>query len=481
MSNKMKAPRLPKWWEIGILLLLFMLVMFSSVSIFDIEIALGMFIVWFIIIIFGVYLGHTYDKLQESIIRGITNGIQAPLIILGVGALIGTWIAGGIVPTIIFYGLELMHPAIFLPGTVIICSITSLATGTSWGTVGTAGIAMMAIGQSFGMPLPLVAGAVISGSLFGDKLSPISDTTVLTATLSKVKLMDHVRSMLYVSFPAIIITAVLFYFAGLTYVDGTLDVSVVKENADALYSHFNIAWYSLLPALCVIILLALNKPAIPTIAFGALLGVIWAWAFQGMDIIASIKTAYDGYSANTGIEFLDLLLNRGGIGSMAGLIVFFIVALGFGGLMDEVGVIKVVSDTLAKWAKNAGRLTVSTISTGFLGNFFGSAAFVALITSTKITGDNYDKLKIDRRVLSRNAETGGTLTGAMIPWTENAMYMSVILGVTALQYAPFLWFSFIAITIAIIYGYTNKFIWYTTDDEKKTKEILPDRKKVISK
>lgn len=470
MSNIRKQPRLPNLGEIIILLVLFMVVMFSSVSIFEIDISLSLFIVWFIVIGFGLYLGHTYDDLQESIIKGITNGLQAPLIILAVGALIGTWIAGGVVPSIIYYGLELMHPSVFLPGTVIICAITSLATGTSWGTAGTAGIAMMGIGQSFGLPLPLVAGAVISGSFFGDKLSPISDTTVLTASLSKVRLMDHIRSMLYVSLPAILITAILFYLAGLIYSDGSLDVSKVQENANALSGHFNLSWYSLIPALIVIILLALNKPSIPTIAFGALLGVIWAWAFQGMELISALKTAYNGYSANTGIEFLDGLLNRGGIGSMSGLIAFFLVALGFGGLMDQTGVIKVVSDILSRWAKNAGRLTVSTIAAGFFGNFFGSAAFVALITATKMTGENYDKLKIDRRVLSRNAETGGTLTGVMIPWTENAMYMTSVLGVSTFAYTPFVWFPFVAITIAVIYGYTGKFIWYVEDESTVEEE-----------
>lgn len=466
--------RLPKIGEVIILLILFLLVMASSALWFDIPLQLSLFITWFIFIIAGIYLGHTYMQLQTAIAEGINKGMEATLIIVTVGALIGSWIAGGIVPSLIYYGLAIINPTLFLLTTLILCCVTSLFTGTSYGTVGTTGIAMMGIGASFGIPLPLVAGAVLSGAYFGDKISPLSDTTILTASLSKVKLMEHIRSMLHVSIPSLFITGILFLIVGFFYVSDTVDLSAVETNMTAIDTHFNIAWYMLIPIIIVTILLALQKPALPTIAFGALLGVIWAWLFQGWDFISALTTAYVGPAMQTGDEFIDLLLNRGGIESMLSVVIFCILAMGFGGIMDRMGIITVIGDLLSKWVQNSkGKLTISTIVTAFFGNLFGSAGYVSIITGSKMTEKNYDRLNVDRRVLSRNTETGGTLTAAMVPWNDNAIYMAAVLGITTLEYLPFMWFAFISIIISIIYGFTGKFIWdaknaaYTEDEEIK--------------
>lgn len=469
-----KPVRLPKIGEIFFVLIIFLFIMTSSVLWFDLPFQISLFIVWFVFILFGMYLGYEYGELQSSIALGVYKGLEALFITITVGALIGTWIAGGIVPSIIYYGLSIIHPNIFLLATVIICSITSLVTGTSFGTVGTAGIAMMGIGASFGFPLPLVAGAVISGAYFGDKLSPVSDTTILTASLSEVDIMSHIRSMLYVSVPSYIIAGGLFTVVGFFYTDGTFEMSAIQSNMNALNEHFNIAWYMLLPLIIVLTLLALNKPAVPTIAFGALLGVIWATLFQGFDALSALKTAYFGPGMESGNEFIDLLLNRGGIESMLAVVIFILLALGFGGLMEKTGIIAVIGNLISRWVKNStGRLSVSTIVSAFFGNLFGSAGYVSLITGSKMTVANYDRLKIQRRVLSRNTEAGGTLTAAMVPWNENAIYMSAVLGVSALSYLPFLWLAFISIAIAIIYGYTGLFMWKVEDGEeaKKIEEV----------
>ncbi|TWK64603.1 Malate-2H(+)/Na(+)-lactate antiporter [Bacillus licheniformis] len=207
---------------------------------FELPIQLALFISWFLVILLGLRLGHRYEDLQKSITNGISNGLEAILILIAVGALIGTWIAGGVVPTLIYYGLEFIHPSIFLLATLIICSITSVATGTSWGTVGTAGIAMMAIGEGLGLPLPLVAGAVLSGAYFGDKLSPLSDSTVLASSLSKVEVITHVRAMLYLSIPAYLITAVLFTITGFMYGSRNVDLEKVEFLKASLQNTFDI-------------------------------------------------------------------------------------------------------------------------------------------------------------------------------------------------------------------------------------------------
>lgn len=340
----------------------------------------------------------------------------------------------------------------------------SVATGTSWGTVGTAGIAMIAIGEGLGMPLPLVAGAVLSGAYFGDKLSPLSDSTVLASSLSKVDILRHVRAMMVLAIPAYIITAILFTITGFVYGGRNIDTEKVEFLKSSLQKHFDIGIWMLIPAIIVVVLLALKKPSMPVIVIGALLGAIWASVFQGMDFADAINTAYKGFSIDTGVEFMDGILNRGGIVGMLDTLVVIIFGLGFGGLLEKLGVLQVIVATFEKKLTSAGNVTLSTLIVAFLGNVLGCAMYVSLILTPKIMENSYDKLKLDRRILSRNTEVGGTLTSGMVPWSDNGIYMAGILGVSTFAYLPFMWLSFVALGLALIYGYTGKFIWYNEND-----------------
>ncbi|MCY9078246.1 Na+/H+ antiporter NhaC [Bacillus subtilis] len=467
----MKDVRLPTLFEIIIVLGSFLALVMSFTVFLDLPIQLALFISWFIAMILGIRLGYSYKDMQNAILHGISNGLEAVLILVSVGALIGTWIAGGVVPTLIYYGLEFIHPSIFLLATLIICSIMSVATGTSWGTVGTAGIAMIAIGEGLGIPLPLVAGAILSGAYFGDKLSPLSDSTVLASSLSKVDVLAHVRAMLYLSIPAYVITAILFTVVGFMYGGKNIDLDKVEFLKSSLQNTFDIHIWMLIPAVVVIVLLALKKPSMPVIVIGALLGAIWAAVFQGMNIADAIATAYNGFSIKTDVEFLNGLLNRGGIVGMLDSLVVIIFGLGFGGLLEKLGVLKVIVSTFEKKLTSAGNVTLSTLIVAFLANIFGCAMYVSLILTPKIMEDSYDRLHLDRRVLSRNAEVGGTLTSGMVPWSDNGIYMAGILGVSTFSYLPFMWLSFVAIGLAIIYGYTGKFIWYTKNNTVKAEKL----------
>ncbi|CAI6277826.1 Na+/H+ antiporter NhaC [Bacillus subtilis] len=467
----MKDVRLPTLFEIIIVLGVFLALVLSFTVFLDLPIQLALFVSWFIAMLLGIRLGYSYKDLQNAIIHGISNGLEAVLILVSVGALIGTWIAGGVVPTLIYYGLEFIHPSIFLLATLIICSIMSVATGTSWGTVGTAGIAMIAIGEGLGIPLPLVAGAILSGAYFGDKLSPLSDSTVLASSLSKVDVLAHVRAMLYLSIPAYVITAILFTVVGFMYGGKNIDLDKVEFLKSSLQNTFDIHIWMLIPAVVVIVLLAMKKPSMPVIVIGALLGAIWAAVFQGMDIAHAIATAYNGFSIKTDVEFLNGLLNRGGIVGMLDSLVVIIFGLGFGGLLEKLGVLKVIVSTFEKKLTSAGNVTLSTLIVAFLANIFGCAMYVSLILTPKIMEDSYDRLHLDRRVLSRNSEVGGTLTSGMVPWSDNGIYMAGILGVSTFSYLPFMWLSFVAIGLAIIYGYTGKFIWYTKNNTVKAEKL----------
>lgn len=468
----MNDKRLPSLGEILFVLLAFGFIMVLFIVQFDISIQLALLTTWIVIIPVGLKIGYNYKEMQDGMLKGIYDGLEAVLVLLTVGALIGTWIAGGVVPSLIYYGLSVINPSIFLLAAFIICTITSIATGTSFGSAGTAGIAMMAIGASFGFPLPLVAGAVISGCYVGDKMSPLSDTTVMTASLSKVDLIDHIKSMLTVSIPAWFIAGILFLISSFFY-GGNGDLSSATSTMAALAEHFNIGWYMLIPAVIVIALLVMRMPSIPVILFGAFLGTLWAFFFQGATFLEAFNILYAGNSIESGVPFIDNLLNRGGIVFMLDVIVLIILALSVGGLMERIGILKAIGNYLAKWATNSGKLTVTTIIGGFLGNIFG-AAYVSLITASKMTGENYDRLNIDRRVLSRNTEAGGTVTTPMVPWSDGGVFMAAALGVPTLSYLPFLWFNFLVVAIAIIYGFTGRFVWKTNEEKVEQPDVVFD-------
>lgn len=462
MSTSMTPARLPSMTEVLAIMIGFIAIMFLSINVLQLPIQLALFASWFLVMALGIRLKIAYETMQQGLIDGIHNGMEAVLVLTTVGALIGTWIAGGIVPSIIYYGLSVMNPQIFLFAAFIICALTSLATGTSFGTVGTAGVAMMGIGHSFGIPLPLVAGAVISGAYVGDKMSPLSDTTVMTASLCKVNLVDHIRSMMWVSVPAIGIASLLFLVVGFFYISGDVDTSRASVAMQALETHFTISPWLLLPAVIVILLLTRRYPAIPVITFGAVLGSLCAWWAQDVGPIEAVRIAYVGNAMQSDVEFLNTLLNRGGIQSMLGVVALILFALGLGGLMERVGILQAISNGFLRWANNSGRLTLSTMLGGFFGNFFGGAAYVSLITASTITEKNYDDQGVDRRVLSRNAEAGGTITTPMVPWTDGGVFMATTLGVSTLTYLPFLWYHMLVLALALFYGYANIAIWRTS-------------------
>ncbi|MGF1741649.1 Na+/H+ antiporter NhaC [Vibrio profundum] len=465
---KQTTPRLPSLIQVIISLGLFLLMAFSFTAKLDLPIQLALYVGWFIIMFLGVRLGHSYKELEQSALHGISNGLGAVLILLAVGALVGTWIAGGIVPTIIYYGLKAIHPSIFLLATMIICSLTSLATGTSWGSAGTAGIAMMGIGQGLGVPAPITAGAVLSGCYFGDKMSPLSDSVILASSMSNVEVVEHIKGMLPIASISYVITGIMFTAFGFHYA-GQLDMTQVDSVMTAMQQQFVITPLSFLPVVAVLGLLAMRMPAFPVISFGALLGMIWAAGFQHMAFINAFHAAWAPQVIDTGVKFIDAILNRGGMYSMLGSVAVIVFGLGFGGLLEKVGVLDTIANLFEHRIQSTGSLASSTIATAFLGNVFGSAMYVSLILTPKICAKNYDRLGYQRKNLSRNAEFGGTLTSGMVPWSDNGIYMASILGVATLSYAPFMWLSFVCIIITII---TSYFGWFV-DPVDKTQSQEP--------
>ena len=450
-------PRLPNLMQVILALGLFLLMAFSFTAQLNLPIQLALYIGWVIIIALGIHLGHQYKELEQAALGGISNGLGAVLILLAVGALVGTWISGGIVPTIIYYGLKAIHPSVFLLATMVICSLTALATGTSWGAAGTAGIAMMGIGQGLGVPAPITAGAVLSGCYFGDKMSPLSDSVILASSMSNVEVVEHIKGMLPIATISYVITGIMFTAFGFHYA-GNVDMSQVQSVIHAMEKQFYITPYSFIPVVIVLGLLAMRMPSFPVISFGSLLGIIWAVMIQDVDFLVAFNTAWAPFEIDSGIAFIDSILNRGGMSSMLGSVAVIVFGLGFGGLLDKVGVLETIARLFERRINNSGSLATSTIGTAFMGNVFGSAMYVSLILTPKICAKNYDRLGYQRKNLSRNAEFGGTLTSGMVPWSDNGIYMASILGVATLSYAPFMWLSFVCIAVTIFTSYMGWFI-----------------------
>ncbi|MCW7551311.1 Na+/H+ antiporter NhaC [Endozoicomonas gorgoniicola] len=446
-----RSPSLPSMLQVVLVLGLFLLLAFSFTTLFDLPVHLALFIGWFVVMGLGIWLGHDYRSLEQAAAEGIYNGTGAILILLSVGVLTGTWIAGGIVPAIIYSGLNTISPGLFLPTTVLICSMTALATGTSWGAAGTAGIAMMGIGQSLGVPAPITAGAVLSGVYFGDKLSPLSDSVVLASSMSGVDISRHIRRMLPVSLTSYCITLALFTITGLQY-GHHMDLDRVQQVIYAIDQHFNIGWHCMIPPIAIIVLLAMNKPAFPTISFGALLGVIWAILFQHTDPVTALRSAWVLPQPDTGVTILNSLLANGGMQGMLGSLAVIVFGLGFGSLLEKTGIIHALADRLEKHINNESKLTGCTLLTAFMGNLLGSAMYFSLILTPRLLINTYDRMKADRHLLSRNTEFGGTLTSGMVPWSDNGIFMTGVLGVATLDYLPYMWLSFTCIGVAMLFS-----------------------------
>ena len=446
---------LPSIGQAFLILGAFLVLAFAFTTRLNLPIQLALCIGWFLAMGLGIKLGLRYKDLEAAAAEGIFKGTSAILILLAVGALVGAWIAGGIVPAIIYYGLKTINPSIFLLATLVICSMTALATGTSWGAAGTAGIAMMGIGQGLGVPPPVTAGAVLSGVYFGDKLSPLSDSVIMASSMSDVEIVDHIKGMLPISLSAYGLTALAFTIYGLQF-GGNADMAQVQEVINLMDANFDISIMAFAPVLTVLFLLTKKFPSYPVIMFGAALGVLWATVFQGRPLTEAMATLWSPLSIESGNTFLDNTLNRGGMSNMLGSAAVIVFGLGFGGLLDKVGILETIASTFEKRITNEGNLTTYTVATAFTTNVFGSAMAVAVILTPKIMSGNYDRMGVDRRMLSRSAEFGGTLTSGMVPWSDNGIFMTGLLGVSTFAYVPYMWMSFISIALVIACAYMGK-------------------------
>ena len=403
----------------------------------------------------GLRLGWRWRDIEESIKNEIRLSLSAILILMLVGVLIGTWIASGVVPLMIITGLSLLSPDWFLFAACVICSIVALATGSSWTTAGTVGVALIGIGGGLGIPLPLVAGSIISGAYFGDKMSPLSDTTNLAPAVAGSELFEHVRHMMFTSGPSFIISLILFIILGRSYGEGGVSLESVETMVATVNENFDLsAWLWLAPVM-VVAMVVMRMPALPAMFVGAGVGGIFASVFQGMSLSDVLLVTYDGYGAETGIAAVNDLLTRGGVASMYGTIGIILCAMSFGGVMEKCGMLERVALALLSMARGTTGLVWATLGTCLGINIIASDQYLSIVVPGRMYRSAFDKAGLHPKNLSRCLEDGGTLTSPLVPWNTCGAFMYATLGVFPLLYLPYAFFNLINPVISALYGYTG--------------------------
>jgi NhaC family Na+:H+ antiporter len=425
-------------------------------------------------------LGYTWDALQEGVVKSISSAMSSILILFLIGALAGTWLLSGIVPAMIYYGLQVLSPALFLFAACFISAIVSTATGSSWTTVATVGVALLGIGKALGFEEGIIAGAIISGAYFGDKMSPLSDTTNLAPAMAGTDLFTHIRHMAKTTIPTMVITLVLFFVIGLNYqTDG--NVEDVKTISSIIASNFTLTpWLFLVPGV-VIFMIIKKVPALPALLVGALLGGVFALIFQPQ-IIARIvgeegsftylgfkgvmMAMYGKISIVTDNALVNELLVTKGMAGMLNTIWLIVCAMVFGGIMEESGMLKVLAEAVIRKVHRVGSLIATTAATCVFFNITTSDQYLAILVPGRMFADVYKKRGLKPENLSRTLEDSATVTSVLVPWNTCGATQASVLGVATLVYAPYCFFNIISPIMTILYGYLNIGInYYDKEDE----------------
>ena len=417
--------------------------------------------------IVAIRLGYKWKKIRTSIVKSISSALSSIIILLLIGSLAGTWLLSGVVPAMIYYGLQVLNPTIFLVAATIVCAIVSVATGSSWTTAATVGIALIGIGTALGLSPGMVAGAIISGAYFGDKMSPLSDTTNLAPAMVGSDLFTHIRYMAYTTVPSFTITLIIFLIIGLTQ-DSSGTTASTQEILEAINGSFYISPVLFLVPIAVIFMIVRKIPAIPAIMFGAILGGIFAAVFQP-EVVLSVseyeslsaeayyvgimKAFYGDIQIITGQEIVDDLLSSGGMYGMLGTVWLIVSAMIFGGVMEGTGMLKRIAESIISLVNSTGSLVASTAGTCVFFNITASDQYLAIVVPGRMYTDTYKEKGLAPENLSRTLEDSGTVTSALIPWNTCGAYHANVLGVATFAYLPFAFFNLISPFMTIFYAY----------------------------
>lgn len=459
-----RAARKPHLWEALLTFTFLIVVMGVSISVYEADPHIPMLIGTLFAALIAIKIGYTWNEIEKSMFDGIYQALQAIIILSIIGVLIGLWLLSGVVPSMIYYGLGILKPNIFLVATVIICSITSLATGTSWGTAGTIGIALMGIAKGLGIPAPIAAGAIISGAYLGDKMSPLSDTTNLAPAVAGTDVFTHVKNMIPSTMLSYGITLTIFLVMGFKYAGTASDISSINAIREGISASFNVSPLLLLPPLAVIVAIAFKVPAIPGITIGILLGGVMGFIMQGANLGQILEASYYGFTSSTGVVVIDELLTAGGLESMMFSISLTIIAMMFGGIMEKTGQLEVIVHSFLSKIKSVGGLVTTTILTCVFSNMTMPEQYISIVVPGKMYASAYKERGLHPKMLSNALEGAGTLTSTLIPWNTCGAFLYSVLGVSALEYGPYAFFNYLTPLIIIIFAFLKINVTMIKDD-----------------
>ncbi len=403
--------------------------------------------------------GYKWEDIQKGILYGCEIAMLPMLILMLVGVLIASWIPAGVIPTLIYYGLKILSPKIFLVTVCFVCAVSSLSTGSSWTTGATFGVAFMGIGMGLGVPAPMTAGAVISGAIFGDKMSPLSDSTNLAAGVAEADLFDHIKSMMYTTGPALVISLVIYAVMGMQFAGSTIDTSQVDVILSGLKNNYFISPITILPAVLVVFLAVKRVGGLAVMVIASLVGAAFAMIFQGYSIGEMANFMNYGFVSDTGIEAVDSLLSRGGLQSMMWTISLGFIALSMGGVLEKTRMLEAFLDKISGLVSSVRGLIITHVLSAIAVNIFSASQYMAIIIPSRMLVPAYKEQRILPQVNSRTSEDSATVTSPLIPWGLCGVYFTGVLGVGTIEYLPYVFLAYLAPIIAIIYGITGKFIF----------------------
>ncbi len=466
-----RAPRLPSLGECWLFVLIAVALMFSMLTEFGLNLnakadhlgsTVPLFVLLCITALMTKRLGYSFADLETAIRNGIQLALPAVLILVVVGGLIGVWIGSGTISTLISYGLDVLSPRWFLPASMVLCSVVSLACGSSWTTAATMGIALIGMGKALGLNEAMVAGAVVSGAYFGDKMSPLSDTTNLAPAIAGTTLFAHIHAMLFTTIPSYVIALGLYTWLGIS---GTAANAVggndIAQMQATLAGMQHISPWLLMPPVVVLVLAVCKQPALPSLVLGALVAAVMTFFLQKTPLDQICLQFLQGFKAESGNGAVDKLLSKGGMESMLYTILLIVIATGMGGILEKGRYLEVLMAALERHVKRPAGLITATIVSSVGANVLLSDQYLAIVLPGRLFKEAYPRFGLDPRMLSRSLEDAGTLTSPLVPWNSCGAYMHSALGVATVAYLPYAFLNLINPLIAILFAWLGWFIFKT--------------------
>lgn len=442
---------MPKVWEALIPVAAIMVFMIVGTVVWGMDPHIPLVLACVVTAFVAAACGYKWDAIITGALDSVKSAVEALLIILCVGMLIGSWVWAGTMPAMVYYGLKFISPSVFLALGLVLTAIVGLATGSSWTASGTVGVALMGVAMGLGISAPLAAGMIIAGAYTGDKLSPLSDSTNVAAAAAGTPLYDHVGAMMTTTVPSFVISFVLYLIVGFVVIDTSgYDASLAQGIMDAIADNFYLSPWIMLPVLVVIFAAVKRIPAIPSLLLAAAVAAVIAIFAQGASVPDVLIGLQAGFSIETGNEYADSLLNRGGLDSMLWTISLIMFALAYGGMMEKCRFVESLMGGIVKRVKSTASLVAATIITGIICDVILTDQYLAIMIPSRMFRDEFDKRDLSRSFLSRTTEDGATLWSPMIPWNGCGAYQAATLGVHNFAFMPFAFVNLINPVLAVV-------------------------------